>query len=383
MKIDGYSADAFIVVGLGHIGLPVFYSLGKSYGASAVYGMDKDAALVSSIRSDHFSAKEPGLTLSPEQKSQVSDVLPVALHGQTLVQVAVDVSIRGTQYHTTNLEKAIQSCLALYKDVFVVIRSTISPQVVDTLATIQLGPRQGLYFCPEFMREGLALKDISQNPIYHGRIAVGSDFDLSRYFLGPEYDAKSLAVLKIANNAWRAEKVAFANLLAMISEKLGANPIEVSTLFLADRLNVSASYLRPGAPFGGYCLPKETQILAEIEQQTVGTRHFQSVMELNAAAISYWVDRLAAALPSRVVFETYSFKLDIEDFRNSPYLAIKDALELRGIAVAHVDEVPEPAPGDVFLDISCAMAFPQFRDRIVMDFSCTIGQRVAEVSENA
>ncbi|WP_342075676.1 hypothetical protein [Yoonia sp. SS1-5] len=364
-----YTAETFVVVGLGHIGLPIYYTLGQSYGVENVFGVDKSDTVLGELRAADYQAKEPGITLSAAQKANIASQIPEGRTGPAVVQIAVDVSITGSSYDVTNLLAAIQSTADRFDEALIIVRSTISPDAIAALEGVELGPRQGLVFVPEFMREGLALKDIATNPVYHGLIKAGSAFSLGTYCDATTYDARALTIVKIANNAWRAEKVAFANLLAMISEAYGADPEQVSGLFLSDPLNVTAAYLRPGAPFGGYCLPKETQMMAEFERAKTGTAHFQSVLDTNDAAIRYWVEKILATSPQRVVFETFSFKTDIMDLRNSPYLVMKDQIEAAGITVVDAAHAGAVAAGDTFVDISCKGGPEGYGAYVKMNFS--------------
>ena len=56
--------------------------------------------------------------------------------------------------------------------------------------------------------------------------------------------------------------------LLMILEKESLNTDDFYELFIKDELNTGKAYLKPGAPYGGYCLPKETKILSSYEDET-------------------------------------------------------------------------------------------------------------------
>ena len=71
-------------------------------------------------------------------------------------------------------------------------------------------------------------------------------------------DFKTAELTKYINNSWHATKVAFANEIGAIAKSEEANVEQLNQIFLADtKLNISSHYLRPGAPYGGSCLPKD------------------------------------------------------------------------------------------------------------------------------
>jgi UDPglucose 6-dehydrogenase len=67
---------------------------------------------------------------------------------------------------------------------------------------------------------------------------------------------------KEAHNAFFATKVSFANQMRLIAEAGGADPERVMDIVTADSRNTT-SHLDPTlGPYGGKCLPKDTEALA-------------------------------------------------------------------------------------------------------------------------
>lgn len=82
-------------------------------------------------------------------------------------------------------------------------------------------------------------------------------------------DYRTAEVGKLAHNAFIATKVTFTNEIEKVSLQLGADPHEVMAIVSADRRVLSDAHLRVGrGPYGGKCVPKDTEELA-----AAGTPH--------------------------------------------------------------------------------------------------------------
>jgi GDP-mannose 6-dehydrogenase len=158
----------------------------------------------------------------------------------------------------------------------VVIRSTILPGtmrnvVIPALERTAGAARHLLQVAnnPEFLRESTAVYDYDNPP----KTVVGADdpavaeavLVLYESAPGPKIATRIevAEMVKYADNAWHAVKVAFANEIGNIAKAAGIDSWEVMDIFCQDRkLNISPYYLKPGFAFGGSCLPKDVRALA-------------------------------------------------------------------------------------------------------------------------
>lgn len=203
--------------------------------------------------------------------------------------------------------------------------------------------------CPEFLREGSAVKDFF-NP---ERIVLGSlDKDaadrvaqLHLPLRAPIIvtDLRTAEMIKYASNAFLATKISFINEIANICEALGADVKEVATGMGYDT-RIGNRFLEAGVGYGGSCFPKDVQALAYMAQ--VHGKHPQllhAVMDINQYQRKQVVLKLEKIWGSvkgkKVGLLGLAFKENTDDMRESPAITIADYLNGRGATVSGYDPV--------------------------------------------
>jgi GDP-mannose 6-dehydrogenase len=184
-------------------------------------------------------------------------------------------------------------------------------------------------------------------------------------------------MVKFADNSWHAVKVAFANEIGRIGLARGVDPQAVADIFLADtKLNVSPTYLRPGGPFGGSCLPKDLAGMLSLAREAglsvpllAGTRESNAV---HLAWIFQEVRRRCPA-PGPVLLVGLSFKAGTDDLRNSPNLDLAELLLEAGydLHVHDPDLDPERLTG-----VNFALAL-EHQDALRARFAADLGSAAA------
>lgn len=203
--------------------------------------------------------------------------------------------------------------------------------------------------CPEFLREGSAVKDFF-NP---ERIVLGSEdrkaadqvAQLHLPLRAPIMvtDLRTAEMIKYASNAFLATKISFINEIANICEALGADVKEVATGMGYDS-RIGNRFLEAGVGYGGSCFPKDVQALAYMAQ--VHGKHpqlLQAVMEINDFQRKKLVLKLEEIWGSvkgkTVALLGLAFKENTDDMRESPAITIGDYLNGRGATVRGYDPV--------------------------------------------
>ena len=130
--------------------------------------------------------------------------------------------------------------------------------------------------------------------------------------------------VKIACNAFHALKVVFANEIRNVHWSNIIDVEKVMEIFIKDiKLNISSSYLKPGLPFGGPCLPKDTQALANaLFDSKKEFNLFDSIIKRNDLIKELYCKSIIELGFEKVGFYGLEFKPDTGDLRNSPVVDI-------------------------------------------------------------
>lgn len=200
---------------------------------------------------------------------------------------------------------------------------------------------------PEFLRESHAIYDF-RNP---DRIVIGAEdpdaADLVSCVYGNHAQTfrmspESAELAKYASNAFLAVKISYANSLAQLCARMGADITDVVRCMGAD-VRIGPHFLQPGPGWGGSCLPKDTAAILHTGRVAgVQLPEIESARETNAtqsARIVSTVRRsiLAPLGQARITALGLTFKAGTSDLRDSPALTICAALARAGAQVAGYD----------------------------------------------
>ncbi|HEY6636063.1 MAG TPA: UDP-glucose/GDP-mannose dehydrogenase family protein [Solirubrobacterales bacterium] len=234
-----------------------------------------------------------------------------------------------------------------------VMKSTVP---VGTGRTIKReAPELAYVSCPEFLREGTALKDFMEPD----RVLVGADpgDEWAAEAVAEVYaplgapivstDISSAEMVKLASNAFLATKISFINEIANVCEELGADVTDVARgMGLDDR--IGARFLQAGIGYGGSCFTKDVSALKMLAANS--GYHFQllnSVIEVNELQKRRVMAKLAKHLESlvgkRVALLGLAFKADTDDMRGASSLILAARLHGESANVVAYDPVAETA----------------------------------------
>ena len=158
-------------------------------------------------------------------------------------------------------------------------------------------------------------------------------------------------MIKFMDNSWHATKVAFANEIGRICEGFDVSAQSLHEVFLADgKLNLGPAYLRPGAPFGGSCLPKDVRALRRISAEAgIGTQLVDALLASNDTHKDrqFELARIGLEPGARVLLVGLAFKPGTDDLRESPQVDLARRMIAAGFKLDIFDPhvVPERLVG--------------------------------------
>ena len=213
--------------------------------------------------------------------------------------------------------------------------------------------------CPEFLKEGSAVKDFLEPD----RVVIGADpgsewaadaIAAAYEPLGGEIvrtDVASAEMIKLASNAFLATKISFINEIANVCEGVGADVNEVARGMGLDG-RIGPQFLQAGIGYGGSCFPKDVSALKMLAGNT--GYHFQllnSVIEVNELqkrrVISKLSKHLGSLVGKRVALLGLAFKPNTDDMREASSLVLSARLQGEGASVVAYDPVAEGPAGQM------------------------------------
>ena len=154
-------------------------------------------------------------------------------------------------------------------------------------------------------------------------------------------------MIKYAANAFLAMKIGFANEIANICERVGAEATEVMAGIGLDS-RIGARFLNPGVGWGGSCFGKDMHALLHTAREYgYESKLLQASLEVNAAQRQMVIQKLQEKLfilKGRTIgLLGLAFKPDTDDLRDAPSLHIAERLLQMGARVKAYDPIAMPA----------------------------------------
>src|ERR1035437_839044 len=343
------------VIGTGYVGLVTaagFAELGNE-----VWCVDIDAEKVARLQRGEVPIYEPGLEEMLARNAgrmHFSTDLAEALEHSRLLFIAVGTPPTYSGDADLSAVHAVVDAIPASDRHALVMKSTVPCGTGASLQRVfgEQG-KGGLAYvsCPEFLKEGSAVKDF-MNP---DRVVVGDCGDWAGDAVVALYaplqaplvrtDVASAEMVKLASNAFLATKISFINEIANVCEETGADVVEVARgMGLDDR--IGSKFLQAGIGFGGSCFPKDVDALKQLAGNS--GYHFQlltAVIEVNDLQKRRVIGKLQRHLGGlagrRIALLGLAFKPNTDDMREASSLVLAARLHADGAGVSAYDPVAE------------------------------------------
>lgn len=343
------------MIGTGFVGV-VTAAVYASFGHNVI-GLDIDEKKVESLRQGKVPFYEPNLETLLVEQQQAGNLsfttdYAAAIKDADVIFIAVGTpSAADGQADLTFVFKATEALAPHLKDqAIIVVKSTVPPGTLEKVTEVIRPHTQHHFYTasvPEFLREGSAVHD-TLNP---DRVVLGARdefvFDKLEELHKPlnapivRISPESAQMAKYAANAYLALRITFANQIADLCEKNGADVEQVIDAIGPDQ-RIGEHYWYPGFGYGGSCFPKDVKELAAYSRSVgEGNNLFNKVNELNEIRIERLMKQYETAVKSwagkKVAVLGLSFKPNTDDLREAPSLKVVPFLLNAGATVQAFD----------------------------------------------
>ncbi len=381
-------------VGTGYVGL-VTGAVFAGYGYD-VYCIDINSERVASLKQGSVPFYEPGLEDHVKKGLQNGNLhfttdFKEGVDGADTVFICVGTPpLQNGEVDLSQLKSASQMVAEhLTGYTVIAIKSTVPIGVEEELEKIieEHKPKSATYefaSVPEFLSEGTAL----ENTMHPDRLVFGVNSQKAADVLLTTHknisgerivtDLRSAQMIKYAANSFLATKVSFANGVANVAEKVGANALTVLYGMGLDK-RIGQAFFKPGIGFGGSCLPKDVQAFYDIAVKNgYNFDLLRAAYAMNTGQVDLTLSKVHEIVgqdlsDKKIAILGLSFKPDTDDIREAPALKIIDKLLSLGAMVQAYDPVAIPNAKKYYTNSnSDKLHFVQSVDECVNDADCLI-----------
>lgn len=346
------------MVGAGYVGLTLAAVL-ADFG-HRVWVVRKDKEKNEALRKGKVHFFEPGLARLVKKNLKARRLLPTVDYSQAIPQaevVFIAVGTPSTLDGAVDLSQVFEAAQEIGKNLkegytVVVDKSTVPPGTSQRITQIIKKNKKpkakfAVCSCPEFLREGFAVQDT----IHPDRVVIGSESskatrvlkELHQDFQAPILLTKiaSAELIKYAANSYLALRIVFANQIADLCEKAGADIVEVIKGIGMDK-RIGSHYWYPGLSYGGSCFPKDVAALAAFAwQKKIPDSLFAKMDKLNRKRIGQIVKRLEDVFGSfvgkKIGVLGLVCKQGTDDVRESPAIKVIELLKKKKAKIKAYD----------------------------------------------
>lgn len=347
------------VIGSGYVGLVVGACLSEM--GNNVICVDNNKDKLNSIQKGVLPVYEPGLdelikTNVCESRLSFTDDIESAVKASKIIFIAVGTP-QGEDgsadlKYVYQVAETIGSFMNEYK--VVVDKSTVPVGTADKVAEI-IKSKTNIEFDvvsnPEFLKQGAAVDDF----LKPDRVIIGSNSkkatDIMQELYAPflrtgnpviVMDVKSAEMTKYAANSFLAVKISYANEIANICEKVGADAEMVRIGMCSDK-RIGTQFLFPGLGYGGSCFPKDVKALIKTAKDfNCDSSLLESADIVNKKQRMLFIDKILNYYDNDIKDKTFAiwglaFKPKTNDMREAPSITIINELLKRGAKIKAYD----------------------------------------------
>ena len=347
------------VIGTGYVGLVAGTCLAEM--GNDVICVDKDEKKLEQLKNGIVPIYEPGLeelikVNVKENRLTFTNNLKTAVEKSLVCFIAVGTP-QGEDgsadlKYVYQVAEDIGKSLNGYK--VIIDKSTVPVGTAEQVTKIiksQTTEEFDVVSNPEFLKQGAAVDDF----LKPDRVVIGSNSQRATEIMQELYapflrtgnpviimDVKSAEMTKYAANSFLAVKISYANEIANICEKVGADAEMVRIGMCADK-RIGSQFLFPGLGYGGSCFPKDVKaLLKTAKDNDCDYQLLKSADDVNKKQRQIFINKILKRFGNDLKGKTFgvwglAFKPKTNDMREAPAITIINALLERGAKVQAYD----------------------------------------------
>ena len=347
------------VIGTGYVGLVVGTCLAEM--GNNVICVDNNEEKLKQLYQGIIPIYEPGLeelinaNVSKNRLTFTSDVKN-AVENSLVCFIAVgtpqDEDGSADLQYVQQVAKLIGQSIKQYT--VIVDKSTVPVGTADLVTEIikkQTDVEFDVVSNPEFLKQGEAVNDF----LKPDRVVIGSNSHRASEIMQELYapfsrtgnpiimmDVRSAEMTKYAANSFLAVKISFANQIANICEKVGADPEMVRKGMCTDK-RIGSQFLFSGLGYGGSCLPKDIKALTKTAiDNNCDYSLLKAADDINKKQKKLFIDKIVNIFGEDLSDKTIAvwglaFKPKTNDMREAPAITIINDLLKRGAKIQAYD----------------------------------------------
>ena len=348
-----------VIIGTGYVGLVAGACLADM--GNQVICVDNNNAKINQLKNGVIPIYEPGLedlvkTNVAEGRLIFSDDLKAAVEKSLVCIIAV-----GTpqwEDGSADLKYVFEAAESIAKSMngykVIVDKSTVPVGTADKVVNLVKQHTKfdfDIVSNPEFLKQGNAVDDF----LSPDRVIIGSNSDKATKIMQEIYapffrtgnriivmDVKSAEMTKYAANSFLAVKISYANEIANLCEKVGADA-EMVRIGMAMDSRIGNKFLFSGIGYGGSCFPKDIRALIKTAvENNCSMDIIASAEKINEKQRSIFLNKIIKRFGEDLTKRTFAvwglaFKPRTNDMREAPSITIIMELLKRGATIKAYD----------------------------------------------
>lgn len=347
------------VIGTGYVGLVAGTCLAEM--GNDVICVDKDTKKLSMLEKGIVPIYEPGLdelikVNVSEKRLSFSNDIKTAVEKSLVCFIAVGTP-QGEDgsadlKYVYEVAESIGKALNGYK--VIVDKSTVpvgTAAKVSEIIKAQTKEDFDVVSNPEFLKQGAAVDDF----LKPDRVVIGSNSQRATEIMQELYapflrtgnpviimDVKSAEMTKYASNSFLAVKISYANEIANICEKVGADAEMVRIGMCTDK-RIGKQFLFPGLGYGGSCFPKDVKALIKTAvDNECDYSLLKCADDINKKQRQIFIKKIFSRFGENLSGKVFgiwglSFKPHTNDMREAPSITIINELLAKGAKIKAYD----------------------------------------------